>query len=182
MEEKSMGLGNRIPVAQVKPIADLITKRAATFDAERIYRYDLTREWAGGAGYLGVIGLNPSTADESIEDPTIRREIGFAIAWGYHGLLKGNLFALRATDPEELYRHPAPTGRENDDALFAIAKRASVIVVAWGVHGAFCGRGDAVSRMLSAFPLKCFGRTKDGHPKHPLYLSSSTRLEDWRRP
>jgi len=115
--------------------------------------------------------LNPSTADASQEDPTIRRCVGFARSWGYGALAIVNLFALRSTDPRALYAHATPVGERNDAFIAAQATISDLVIAAWGVHGAHQDRGAAVLRMLRReVKVRCIGVTKDGHPKHPLYL------------
>ncbi|MBK8133391.1 MAG: DUF1643 domain-containing protein [Gammaproteobacteria bacterium] len=142
--------------------------RQTVFSPCRTYRYALWREWIGGEGYAMFVGLNPSTADETQDDPTIRRCIAFAKGWGYAGLCMTNLFAFRATDPKDMKAAADPVGPENDAHLLALANEAGVIVAAWGVHGTYGGRHNAVREMLPA--LHCLALTKDGHPRHPLYL------------
>ncbi len=148
----------------------------AEFSPERAYRYRLWREWGGTGALVCWVMLNPSTADETIEDPTIRRCIGFARAWRCRGIEAVNLFALRSTDPKALYDHADPVGPENDDAIALAAARADIVIAAWGVHGTFLGRGDAVVGMLArrGIALSCLGTTKDGHPRHPLYVAAAT--------
>lgn len=114
------------------------------------------------------VGLNPSTADETQDDPTIRRCIAFAKDWGYAGLCMTNLFAFRATDPKDMKAAAEPTGSENDMHLKALAEGAGVIVAAWGANGTYKGRDAEVRRLLPA--LHYLALTKDGHPGHPLYL------------
>jgi len=142
--------------------------RDTIFSPCRTYRYTLWREWIGGEGYAMFVGLNPSTADETQDDPTIRRCISFAKAWGYAGMCMTNLFAYRATDPEDMKAVDDPVGPENDANLMDVARGAGVIVAAWGVHGTHKGRNSAVLAILPA--LHCMALTKDGHPGHPLYL------------
>lgn len=114
------------------------------------------------------VGLNPSTADETQDDPTIRRCIAFAKAWGYAGLCMTNLFAFRATDPKDMRAAAEPIGPANDEHLRTLADGAGVIVAAWGANGTHLGRDVAVRKMLPA--LHCLALTKGGHPGHPLYL------------
>ena len=151
--------------------------RQTIFSPCRTYRYALWREWIGGEGYAMFVGLNPSTADETQDDPTIRRCIAFAKAWGYAGLCMTNLFAFRATQPEDMKAANDPVGPENDAHLKALAEGAGVIVAAWGVHGTYGGRHNAVRAMLPE--LHCLALTKDGHPGHPLYLPASLRPVAW---
>ena len=141
---------------------------SAVFSPCRTYRYLLWRWWEIPRGYVMFVGLNPSTADESIDDPTIRRCIGFAKAWGYGGLCMANLFAFRATQPAAMKAAHDPVGPDNDHALRESAERAGLLVAAWGVHGAHQDRAAAVMAMLPG--IHCLRLTKDGHPGHPLYL------------
>lgn len=117
------------------------------------------------------IGMNPSTADATVNDPTIRRELAFAKAWGYTQLWKVNLGAWRATNPKDLQGVADPVGRENDNWIKHFAAAASRIVCAWGVPPQpLKHRPEEVLRMLRGLPVYHLGLTKDGHPRHPLYL------------
>lgn len=148
------------------------TDAGAKFDETGRYRYSLWRAWEPGAAVCWVM-LNPSTADASKEDPTIRKCIGFARRWGFGAIAIVNIFALRSTDPRALYADPAPVGELNDAAILEGAGRARLIVAAWGVHGAHRGRAAQVLDLLKLGAervVHCLGVTKDGHPKHPLYL------------
>lgn len=120
------------------------------------------------------IGLNPSTADEEICDPTIRRCVAFASDWGYGGLCMTNLFAFRATNPQEMMLHPEPNGPGNDKWLLKLSRNAGIIVAAWGTRGGYQQRNEVVCEMIK--DMKCLGVTKEGHPRHPLYLSKNTNL------
>lgn len=146
----------------------------AIFSPCRTWRYKLWRVWDDGRPPLNVIGLNPSTADETANDPTIRRCIGFARDWGYGGLLMTNIFAFRATDPRVMKAHPEPIGQDNDLHLKKAAAVAGLVLAAWGNHGAFLERGEAVRKMIPG--LQCFRVTKSGHPEHPLYQRADARL------
>ena len=141
----------------------------AQFSPCRRYRYSLRRNWIGGSGTVNFIGLNPSTADETLDDPTIRRCIGFAKLWGFESLVMLNLFAWRATNRKEIRRVSDPVGPDNDAALREhIIWPDRLTVAAWGTDGTHLGRADTVRAM---FPeLSCLRLTKDGHPEHPLYL------------
>lgn len=143
---------------------------SAVFSPCRTYRYSLWRRWgAQEQGYAMFIGLNPSTADEVENDPTVRRCIQFAKDWGYGALCMTNLFALRATDPVAMKAHQEPIGQETDAALVALAKNAGVVVAAWGNHGSHLGRDLQVIALMPQ--LHCLKVTKAGQPWHPLYLS-----------
>lgn len=148
----------------------------AIFSEDRTYRYALTRRWGHGAP-LVVIGLNPSTADELADDPTIRRCIGFARREGCCGLVMLNAFALRATDPRVMLAHPEPVGPSNDEIIRRHTVGVELVVFAWGAHGGHRGRDRELQRLVPNG--LCFGATKDGHPKHPLYLKSDTPLVRW---
>lgn len=145
-------------------------------DEEKSHRYTLWRVWNSNPQKIFmVIGLNPSTATEIENDPTIRRCIGFAKREGCDALLMCNAFGFRATDPADMKAAADPIGAENDAWLVRCAGIASVVVAAWGVHGEFMSRGAQVKRLIPE--LKCFGTTKNGHPKHPLYLAADTPLQ-----
>jgi hypothetical protein len=139
------------------------------------YRYWLSRDWDDSLSTICFVMLNPSTADADVDDPTIRRCIGFAKAWGFGGLEVRNLFAFRATDPDTLPRVADPVGPEGNDYLVG-AKALSTVVCAWGNKGALMGRNAQALRLLTGKPLHCLGVTNAGHPKHPLYLAASTPL------
>lgn len=139
------------------------------------YRYRLTRRWADGPSLAWVM-LNPSTADATVDDPTIRRVIGFSKAHGAGAAIVVNLYALRATDPAELDRHPDPVGPENDRYLEELVDDDDIdIVCAWGAHPA--ARRRIELGVLNLLSLSCLGTTKAGHPRHPLYVPSEQRLE-----
>jgi hypothetical protein len=146
--------------------------------ATAAYRYRLERHWSGGKGVCGFIMLNPSTADEHRDDPTIRRCIGFAKGWGYAGLIVANLFALRATDPLELLAARDPVGDPvNRDALLRLIDEATLIVCAWGQFAAGNDRGcQAIELMRGRGRMPhCLGLTKHGAPRHPLYLPATSK-------
>jgi hypothetical protein len=157
------------------------TGKGALFDFERRYRYTLWRSWAPNAArFVNFVMLNPSTADENVLDPTVTRCARFAHDWGYDGIYVTNIFALRATDPRELYQTASPIGVVNNEYLEKTASTCSLVIVAWGVHGAFMDRGAHVAELLAQYSLKCLGVTKDGQPRHPLYLRHDTVLSDFR--
>ena len=145
-------------------------KSDAILSEDRIYRYALWRIWDNTQPNVMFIGLNPSTADETEDDPTIRRCIGFAKSWGYGGLIMANIFAYRATEPEIIKSAKDPIGPENDKWLLKLIQEAPLVIGAWGNHGKFKGRGRAV--MDSIPNLYCLKMNGTGHPAHPLYLPS----------
>ena len=148
--------------------------RSAVFSRCRKYRYILTRVWNPKLPLVLFVGLNPSTADEHKDDPTVRRCIGFAREWHFGGLSLVNLFAYRATDPGDLLAATDPIGPRNDNCILTIARTTGRIVLAWGTLGGILGRDQRVLSMLPG--AYCLGVTKGGHPKHPLYLPTRTRV------
>ncbi len=157
------------------------TETSAIFSPCRGYRYVLTRIWNAESPAVAWIGLNPSTADETMDDPTIRRCMGFARQWGCGGIIMLNLFAYRSTDPRKLHEmgRAACIGRKNDKHIRRIVDQGHSIVAAWGAHGALHGRGAEVSTLVGPGRLKCLGTTKDGHPRHPLYLRADTLVHQY---
>ena len=140
------------------------------------YRYDLSRTWDTAKPAVLFVGLNPSTANESIDDPTIRRLIGYAQQWGYGRLLVGNLFALRSPTPTSLFSAPNPVGNPaNDAALLRLTGQAELIVAAWGNDGVYLNRSHDVQDLLKSYPLHCLKKNKSGEPSHPLYLKKILR-------
>ena len=179
--------------AGIPPCAIRPEKRTAIFGEDHVYRYTLDIVWDESLPLCQVIGLNPSTADEFKDDPTVRRCKDFARRFGCGGIVMTNIFAYRDTDPAGMMKHPAPIGEryrhrgagggmmrydnQNDNALVDTAVRCRVHIAAWGVHGAHLNRGREVCTILSGLhTLKCLGVTKDGHPKHPLYLARTSVL------
>lgn len=153
----------------------------ADFSPCRTWRYTLYRVWDKGKSYVMFIGLNPSTADERRNDPTVRRCMGYAREWGYGALVMTNIFAFRATDPKVMKAAKDPVGPENDSWLQRKAETAGIVVAAWGTHGVHRGREDAVRLMFiqRKVRLMCLGKTKGGHPKHPLYLPKDAKPVPW---
>lgn len=154
----------------------------ATFSPCGAYRYVLWRAWSDKPRALWIM-LNPSTADESVEDPTIRRCIGFARSWGLGGVYIANAFALRSTDPRVLYRSPDPVGPLNDWVLRVLAAQVSAgggpIVSAWGHHAQRLGRELGLLQLLNHRPLSCLHRTQSRAPGHPLYLRADAELRPY---
>jgi hypothetical protein len=150
--------------------------REATFSRCGAYRYTLRRTWGDRGDLLAFVGLNPSTADDRTDDPTIRRCIGFARREGFGGLVVLNLFAFRATRPADLFRASDPVG-PSADVVLQEHTAGLVVVCCWGGHGRFRGRDRAVVELLGdAAELVCLGRTKTGEPRHPLYLPAGAEL------
>ena len=140
------------------------------------YRYALTRVWQAERPRLLWIMLNPSTATEIANDPTIHRCQLRADVMGYGAIRIVNLFAFRATSPADLKRAADPTGPDNAQVLNTALRWADDILPAWGVHGAFQNAGPALMTNLRRRrkPVLHLGLTKDGHPRHPLYVAYKT--------
>lgn len=136
------------------------------------YRYTLTRKWNDKPTCVFVM-LNPSTASADTDDNTIRRCVSYAKAWGYGSLTVVNLYAYRATDPKQLWIVDDPIGPANDAHIRSVIKMVKRVVVAWGAN-ADKERARVVLDMIRELDHEalCLGKTKDGHPKHPLYLSA----------
>lgn len=140
----------------------------------RRYRYALWRTWDDTLPRVMFVGLNPSTADETVDDPTLRRTMDFARRWGFGGVGNGNLFAFRATDPKAMMAAEDPVGPDNDAWLRRLADEAQLVVAAWGNDGGFHGRSAVVRAMLP--DLHCLKINASGEPAHPLYQRADTRL------
>lgn len=148
---------------------------AATFSPCRRYRYTLTRQWNGRGTRCVFVMLNPSTADESVNDRTVAKCIQYARTWGHGSLLALNIFAWRSTDPSVLKDVEDPIGPDNDAAIMAGVRGAGVVLCAWGKHGGFRGRGSEVLASLRAAGVtpRALSLNNDGSPAHPLYLPSA---------
>jgi hypothetical protein len=154
--------------------------KSAILSPDGVYRYTLGRRWGDGA-YVNFVMLNPSKADATEDDPTIRRCVGFVRSWGHDALVVTNLYALRSTDPKALMMHPAPIGPENDAELEVRALCAGLVVCAWGADRAVKGRAGRVVRLLrgKGVMLHHLGLTKAGHPGHPLFLRGTLTPQVW---
>jgi len=139
----------------------------------RKYRFALWRTWNEEKPYVMIIGLNPSTADEIENDPTITRCINFAKSWGFGGICMVNLFAYRATSPSEMMSSNDPVGAENDKWLTMLAKDAGIVVAAWGNDGTHLDRSSKIKKLLPN--LHYIKMNKSGEPAHPLYLKADLR-------
>ncbi|MFQ5437277.1 MAG: DUF1643 domain-containing protein [Paracoccaceae bacterium] len=145
------------------------------------YRYSLTRVWDDKGLRALFVMLNPSTATEVQNDPTVERCERRARALGFGAFRVCNIFAWRATDPREMRAQADPVGSGNDRAIVEGCNWAHRIICAWGTHGAHLGRGPAVERLLRASATELFhlGLTKAGHPRHPLYTGYAVQPMIW---
>lgn len=158
-------------------------KNTARLSRCRRYRYALWRTWDDTLPRVLFIGLNPSTADETSDDPTLVRCMNYAKAWGYGGVCTGNLFAFRATDPRDMKRAHRdgldPLGPENDRWLEKLAAEAELAVAAWGNDGAWLDRSAQVRKLLPE--LHCLKLNRSGEPAHPLYQKADLLPIPWTR-
>ncbi|MBF9042769.1 DUF1643 domain-containing protein [Rhodobacterales bacterium HKCCE4037] len=153
----------------------------AVYSDCELYRYSLTRVWDAGGKRALFIMLNPSTATEVQNDPTVERCERRARALGFGAFRVLNIFAWRATDPRDMRAAGDPVGPENDAAILGSLDWADAVICAWGTHGAHLGRGPAVEALLRAAGVEMLhlGLSKEGHPKHPLYIGYKVQPEVW---
>ena len=145
------------------------------------YRYDLTRTWEPSGSKALFVMLNPSTATERANDPTVARVERRVRRMGFGAYRVCNLFAWRVTHPDYLHGVAAPVGPQNDETISEACQWADQLICAWGNHGGLDGRGATVEALMRSTtrPLFHFGLTKKGHPRHPLYLPYSLALAEW---
>jgi hypothetical protein len=158
-------------------------ERGAVLSDCGLYRYVLVRKWGDGPRATFVM-LNPSTADGSLDDPTIRRCVGFAKREGCGAMLVVNLFAYRATRPKDMADAVDPIGPENATYLlgaFATARDSGgPVIAAWGTHWMAKEQAKVVSRLIAPLmQLHALGVTQDGSPRHPLYVKATAPLVPW---
>ncbi|MDJ0824484.1 MAG: DUF1643 domain-containing protein [Rhodobacter sp.] len=153
----------------------------AVYSACERYRYVLTRVWDPDGPRAMFVMLNPSTATELHNDPTVERCERRARRLGFGAVRVTNIFAWRETDPKALRIAADPVGQGNDAALRAGCAWADRIVCGWGAHGDHLDRGAQVEALLRATgaPLHHLGLTKAGHPRHPLYIGYAVTPMPW---
>ena len=146
------------------------------------FRYSLTRVWQDQGRRALFVMLNPSTATEIQNDPTVERCERRARALGFGSFSVTNIFAYRATDPKVMRTRADPVGPENDRAIVGAVDGADQIICAWGSHGMHMGRGVEVAGLLQAArkPLFHLGLTQSGQPKHPLYIGYAVQPVLWK--
>lgn len=162
---------------------DTVMNTGAAFDQTRRYRYTLWREWDTRLARVAFLMLNPSRADAVSNDRTISACLSLAIELGFGSMEVVNLFAYMTSDPNKLRRVRDPVGKGNDAYIVEASRRADATVLAWGNHGALLDRAHQVKELLrgaEATELWCFGITKLGQPRHPLYLKRSSPLVHYR--
>ena len=149
-------------------------------DCER-YRYSLTRVWDADRGKISFVMLNPSTATEYQNDPTVERCERRARALGFGAFCVTNIFAWRDTDPRKMHAATDPVGPQNDAYILQAVNWADMVLAAWGSHGDHLNRGAQVQGLLHQTRAQIYhlGLTKAGHPKHPLYIGYATQPQVW---
>lgn len=148
-------------------------KCSAIFSECRKYRYALCRTWDESGDLVLFIGLNPSRADETHDDPTIRRCINFAKDWGFGGICIVNLFAFCSNDPKALFMAKDPIGPENDSILKKYISKFDQIIIVWGNHGQYLKRNENILKLIKK--PSCLKINKNGAPSHPLYLKATLK-------
>ncbi len=153
----------------------------AVYSNCELYRYCLTRVWNPKSAKVTFVMLNPSTATELQNDPTVERCEHRARALGFGGFKVTNIFAWRDSDPRKMRAAKAPIGLENDVTIQEACAWADQVIAAWGTHGAYLNRGVQVVELLrqSGKPILHLGLSKKGHPKHPLYIAYAQQPEIW---
>lgn len=153
---------------------------ACIFSEDRVYRYLWARRLSDKPGRALCIGVNPSKADEYRSDNTVTRWCNFVRRFGIaYGVAEmANLNAFRATDPANMKVASDPVGPDNDRYLREAIRRCDLVVPAWGIHGAFMDRDHEVLEIIRQERkyVYCFGKTKDGYPRHPSRLANNTEL------
>lgn len=145
------------------------------------YRFSLVRDFGKGQGMMNFIMLNPSTANEEFNDPTVHRCEMRTLDNGCRYMVVTNIFAFRATDPQVMRSTVDPVGSRNDQAIVHFANQAQSVICAWGEHGSFMDRGNHVKRLLLQNNVKAafLKMNKSGQPAHPLYLRKSLEPVPW---
>jgi len=153
--------------------------RTAVVSPDGRYRYALHRTWAPERSTMLWVLANPSNADAAVDDPTLRRCVRFAHDHGCGGVAVVNLWAWRATRPADLAGVADPVGPDNDGWIASLGRQVDgPVVLGWGVQRAR-SRVASVLELLADRPKHCLGVTRDGHPRHPLYVRAETRLQPW---
>lgn len=157
-------------------MSDLFADTGATFSDCMRYRYRLWRYWDRAKRPLCFLMLNPSTADDLSNDPTVERCQRRALSMGFGGLEVVNIFAFRSTKPALLYSLADPVGPDNDQAIRDACAASGMVICGWGDHGKLSGRGSAVRGLLAQAGIvpHVLKVNSSGEPKHPLYVSYET--------
>jgi len=153
----------------------------AVFSDDKKYRYVLWRDWNPKKAAALFIMLNPSTADEVVNDPTVERCERRTRELGFGGLIVCNLFAFRSTDPKVMVKEADPIGPDNNYHILRELRKSSIVVCAWGTLGKLKDRQNKVLELIrmAGHTPHCLVLNKDGTPKHPLYVSYDTQIKEW---
>ncbi len=157
--------------------------KSAELSSCNLYRYQLGRHWgeAHSNNIMAICMLNPSTADATVDDATIRRCISFAKREGCDGLEVVNLYAFRSKDPAVLLKTPERVGPMNDAHLRMIAEHKPFVLCAWGTNAERWRVAQVAHIFIDAGCwLGCLGTNQDDSPRHPLYISKSQPIVAWR--
>lgn len=154
-------------------------RASAELSRDGVYRYRLDRAWDDSLPRLVFLMLNPSTADATRDDPTLRRCMSFTRSLGHGSLSVVNLYALRTADPRELRLHHDPVGPLNDDHISETVLNAGTVIAGWGTNAWDYARVERVCSLIPG-PLHALKVTRNGHPSHPLYLRGDSQLVKWR--
>lgn len=151
--------------------------------SDHLFRYSLWRIWDRSLENLLFIGLNPSTASDIKDDPTIRRLVGFAKSWGFGGLFAGNLFSLVSANPDRLFFGASPElpSGLNNEAIRRMRELSTMVLVGWGEWGQNAGLRPREVLSLVGEPVYCLKVNRSGEPTHPLYLPANTKLRRYYR-
>jgi len=156
--------------------------QGALLTEDRLYRFRLWRRWGDGP-MVAFLGLNPSTADETRNDPTVRRCIRYAMDWGKAGMFMLNLYGWRSTDPAPLWDGSVvdPVGPGHDQHLLDVGRQVDFVVCAWGAFRKAQARGRQVLDMYAAagVQIRILQLTQQGFPAHPLYLPADLKPRPW---
>lgn len=157
----------------------IYVESTAVLSDDKLYRYLLRRVWDTTKPRMLYVMLNPSTADAEADDATIRSCVRLAATLDYGSIEVVNIFAWRATNPKDLTDLDDPVGPRNYSTFVSAVRRCNVVVCAWGAHAMAQVRSVYVVQYMEwrRPGARCFGKTKSGAPKHPLYIKGGTPLE-----
>ncbi len=160
---------------------DMFVRSDAVFSDDGVYRYSLARVWDESLPLLGWCACNPSTATADVLDPTTWRMVEFSQKYGYGGYVLANVYALRSTDPEGLWKVKDPVGPDNDKAIIKIALQTSGMIVCWGTNPKRDRVYDVTKLLRGITTLWCLRLTKGKlpQPEHPLYLPKDSERIRW---
>lgn len=163
---------------QLKEI--IFSESTAELSEDKRYRYKLTRIWDKSKKMVCFVGLNPSTADEAENDPTVWKLVRSADSWGYGGIVIVNLFAVRTPSPQQMLREEEPIGVKNDETLRAAADNAAYdkVIAVWGDDGGHKNRGSEVKKLFRQ--LWMLEVSQSGNPRHPRFLPRDVRPKIWK--